>query len=90
MTSRMRFWPLGDGLDGAVDGDELVVAGFSVGAVGVVVLRDNLLLLIGQVSPGGESPPELAGDGKASRESSRSTVPALIVLSWRKASPLEL
>ena len=54
----------GDGLDGAVDGDFLVIAGLLVRDVRVVVLLDHRHLLGGKTLPGAVAPPQFVGRGK--------------------------
>lgn len=53
--------PMGDGLDGALDGDPLVVARLLAAAVVVVREADNSLYLIGDAFPRPVAAPQLAG-----------------------------
>ncbi len=63
--------PLGDGFDGLVDGDALVVARLLAAAVLEVVLEDDFLPAPGPgLSRRGISPKGASGVGKASRDSS--------------------
>ena len=52
---------LGDGLDGRVDGVDLVVARRLAAAVVVVVLKDDLLGVRRQALPGAIARPEIGG-----------------------------
>lgn len=56
--------PLGNGFDGLVDGDELVVTGSFVAAVAVVVLGDDGVLLAVKTAMGSPHAPERCRIGK--------------------------
>ena len=67
--------PLGDGFDGLVDGDALVVARLLAAAVVEVVLEDDFFLRRSQPFPGAVFCPKVLRRGKASRDSSVSIWP---------------
>jgi hypothetical protein len=51
ITRRIRSCPFGDGFDGIVDGNALVVKRFLAATVFKVIQEENFLLLRGQVFP---------------------------------------
>ena len=82
---------LGDGLDGFVDGDALVVARLLAAAVVVVILKNDPLLIRAESFPVTvPATRALPGMGKSSSESAVSMMSLWPVRSWnRKPSPFE-